>query len=110
LSKTQFIASMHDAIRKKELPALEPDAMSYRMSKQGQLGDAVGHWRPHLMSFSARSDGADWGAELPGFPVLLNPQFQGAPEPLATFIVRVPDGLTERLDPGTPTDVRALPP
>jgi hypothetical protein len=90
LSRPQIIARMQEAVRNHELPALEPGAMSYMMSKQGQLGDGVGHWHPHLMFYSARSDGADWGAELPGSPVLLNPQFQGAPEPLATFIVRVP--------------------
>lgn len=97
-SRTQLIARMEAASRNKELPALEPGAMSYMMSKQGQLGDAVGHWHPHLMFYSAKSDGADWGAEVPGSPVLLNPQFQGAPEPLSTFIVRVPewsDGTTE---------------
>jgi hypothetical protein len=91
LSRSQLIGRMQELVRKRELPALEPGAMSYMMSKQGQLGDAVGHWHPHLMFYSARSDGADWGAEVPGSPVLLNPQFQGAPEPLATFIVRVPD-------------------
>jgi hypothetical protein len=91
LSRSLLIGRMQELVRKKELPALEPGAMSYMMSKQGQLGDAVGHWHPHLMFYSARSDGADWGAEVPGSPVLLNPQFQGAPEPLATFIVRVPD-------------------
>ena len=91
LSRTQLIASMRDVVRKKELPALEPGAMAYMMSKQGQLGDAVGHWHPHLMFYSARSDGADWGADLPGSPVLLNPQFQGAPEPLANLMVQVPD-------------------
>jgi hypothetical protein len=90
LSRTQLIARMEDAVNTKELPALEPGAMSYMMSKQGQLGDAVGHWHPHLMFYSSRSDGADWGADVAGSPVLLNPQFQGAPEPLATFIVRVP--------------------
>jgi hypothetical protein len=90
LSRTQLVASMQEMVRKKELPALEPGAMSYMMSKHGQLGDAVGHWHPHLMFYSARSDGADWGADVPGSPVLLNPQFQGAPEPLATFIIQVP--------------------
>jgi hypothetical protein len=90
LSRTQIIASMQDMVGKKELPPLEPGAMGYMMSKGGHLGDAVGHWHPHLMFYSARSDGTDWGADVPGSPVLLNPQFQGAPEPIATFIVRVP--------------------
>jgi len=35
-----------DVVRKKELPALEPGAMAYMMSKQGRLGDAVGHLAP----------------------------------------------------------------
>jgi hypothetical protein len=90
VSRTQLIANMQDLVSRKELPVLAPGAMSYMMSKDGQLGDAVGHWHPHLMFYSARSDGADWGADVPGSPVLLNPQFQGAPEPLATFIVQVP--------------------
>jgi hypothetical protein len=90
VSRTQLIASMQEVVRKEELPPLEPGAMSYMMSRDGQLGDAVGHWHPHLMFYSARSDGTDWGADVPGSPVLLNPQFQGAPEPLATFIVRLP--------------------
>jgi hypothetical protein len=100
LSRSQLIASMQDVVRKKELPALEPGAMSYMMSKQGQLGDTNGHWHPHLMFYSARSDGADWGADVPGSPVLLNPQFQGAPEPLATFIVRVADWSDGTPEPG----------
>jgi hypothetical protein len=91
---------MQDVVRKKQLPALEPGAMAYMMSKQGQLGDANGHWHPHLMFYSARSDGADWGADAPGSPVLLNPQFQGAPEPLATFIVRVADWSDGTPEPG----------
>jgi hypothetical protein len=91
LSRTQLMARMHDAKQNKELPAPELGAMSYMMSKQGNLGDTQGHWHPHLMFYSAKSDGSDWGADLPGSPVILNPQFQGAPEQLATFIVIVPD-------------------
>ena len=30
-----------------------------------------------------------WGADLPGSPVLLNPQFQGAPEPMTEFMIPV---------------------
>jgi hypothetical protein len=91
LSKTQLIARMQDAIKKKELPALEPGAMAYMLSKQCYLGDAVGHWHPHLMFYSARSDSPVWGADLPGAPVSLSPQFQGDPEPLAVFLVLAPD-------------------
>jgi len=34
---------MKTAIENKELPALEPGAMTYMMSKQGRLNDCVGH-------------------------------------------------------------------
>jgi len=62
-------------------------AMAFMMSKQGYLGDLVGHWHPHLMFFLARTDGADWGANLHGSPVFAA---QGEPEPTTTFIVPVP--------------------
>jgi hypothetical protein len=90
LTKAQMVTRLKEAVERKELPPLEPGAMSYMMSKIGYLGDSVGHWHPHLMFYAARSDGSDWGADLPQSPVLLNPQFQGAPEPLATFIIVMP--------------------
>jgi hypothetical protein len=89
--KTQIIARLRQVIESKEIPGLEPGAMSYMMSKQGHLGDSVGHWHPHLMFYGPRSSGADWGADLPGSPVLLNPQFQDSPEPFTTVMVRVSD-------------------
>jgi hypothetical protein len=65
--------------------------MSYMMSKQGHLGDSVGHWHSHLMFYGPRSSGAEWGADVPGSPGLLNPQFQDSPEPFTTVMVRVSD-------------------
>jgi hypothetical protein len=32
-------------------------------------------------------DGAVWGADLSKSPVMLNPQFSGAPEPIDVFMV-----------------------
>ena len=32
-------------------------------------------------------DGAVWGADLPNSPVMLNPQFKGALEPIDVFMV-----------------------
>jgi hypothetical protein len=46
------------------------------MSREAHLGDSQGHWHPHLMFYGPRSDGADWRSDLPGSPVMLNPQFQ----------------------------------
>ena len=71
------------------IPTLEPGAMSYMMSKQGYLGDGVGHWHSHLMFYVPLTKPSSWGADLPGSPVLLNPQFQGAPEPLTEFMIPV---------------------
>ena len=72
-SREQIMEDMKAAVAAKQLPPLEPGAMCYMMSKQGYLNDDAGHWMPHLMFYLA--PGADWGADLPGSPVMLNPQF-----------------------------------
>ena len=90
LSKAQIIEGIK-IFDKKELPALEPGAMSYMMSGQGYLNDSVGHWVPHLMFYIPLADGMTWGADVPGSPVLLNPQFNGAPEPVTEFMIPVPE-------------------
>jgi hypothetical protein len=58
------------AIAKKELPAMEPGAMCYMMSKQGYGGDSAPHWPSHLMFFYSDTDPAIWGANLQGSPVV----------------------------------------
>jgi len=58
------------AVDKKELPAMEPGAMCYMMSKQGYGGDTVEHWPSHVMFFYSQTDPAIWGANLPASPVL----------------------------------------
>jgi hypothetical protein len=83
-----------------EVSALEPGAMCYMMSRDQYLGDKPVHWHPHLMFYGPRSDGADWGADLAGSPVMLNPQFQNAPEPLATLMVAV-----DQWSDGTPAPI-----
>jgi hypothetical protein len=88
-SKAQIFESMKAAFAKKELPALEPGAMCYMMSRQGFLDDSAGHWVPHLMFYVPQTDGATWGSDVPDSPVYLNPQFQGAPEPVTVFMVPV---------------------
>jgi hypothetical protein len=88
LSKEQIIDGIK-AFDTKELPALEPGAMCYMMSRQGYLNDSVGHWVPHLMFYVPLTDPKAWGADLPGSPVMLNPQFQGAPEPVTEFMIPV---------------------
>jgi hypothetical protein len=89
LSKAQIIEGIK-AFDAKELPPVEPGAMSYMMSTQGYLNDSAGHWVPHLMFYVPLTDPKSWGADLPGSPVMLNPQFQGAPEPITEFMIPVP--------------------
>jgi len=99
-SKDEIKESVKAAVENKELPALEPGAMTYMMSKQGRLSDTAGHWVPHLMFYVPVTDAVTWGAGAPGSPVLVNPQFTGAPEPVTEFMVPV----SEWSD-GTPADM-----
>jgi len=89
VSQEQIEVRVKQAIDSKEIPALELGAMSYMMSKQGRLSDTLGHWLPHLMFYSTKTDGADWGANLAGSPVMLDTRLQKEPEPLNTFLVAV---------------------
>ncbi len=85
-SKAQMVETIAAAIDKKELPAMEPGAMCYMLSKQGYLSDREGHWHPHLMFFFSQADPATWGADLPGSPIL---SFNDTWERLTTFLVPV---------------------
>jgi hypothetical protein len=86
-SKAQIIDGIK-TFMKQELPPLEPGAMSFMMSKEQYLTDNDRHnWMAHLMFYTPLMDGAVWGADLPRSPVMLNPQFSGAPEPITVFMV-----------------------
>ncbi len=69
-SKSQMVDGIKAALDKKELPTMESGAMSYMLSKDGNLGDGNGHWRPHLMFFVPKTEAISWGADLPGSPIL----------------------------------------
>jgi len=86
-SKAQIIDGVKTFIKQK-LPPLEPGAMSYMMSKEQYLTDNGHHnWIAHLMFYTPLMVGAVWGADLPNSPVMLNPQFSGAPEPIDVFMI-----------------------
>jgi hypothetical protein len=70
---------------KKELPALEPGAFTYMMSKEAYLTDRDDHNIAHLMFYNPLMDKAVWGADLPKSPVMLNTQF--ALEGIDVFMV-----------------------
>ena len=69
-SKAEIAATTASALDTKELPALEPGAMCYMMSKQQYLNDEGKSWHPHLMFFVAGDAAKSWGADLPGSPII----------------------------------------
>jgi len=69
-SKVEVIAVIKAALDKKELPALEPEAMSYMTSKSSYLTDKDDHNGPHLMFYEPISDDATFGANMPNSPVV----------------------------------------
>jgi hypothetical protein len=105
-SKIEVIAAIEAAFEKKELPALEPGAVSYMMAKSSYLTDNGGHGGPHLMFYAPTRNMAAWGANLPDSPVmavnfwyvsdLSYPQLQSFP-PIAVFLVGV-----DKWSDGTP--------
>jgi hypothetical protein len=69
-SKAEIIQATTSALDKKQLPALEPGAMVYMMSKQQYLNDTDKSWHPHLMFFEPGDVEKSWGANLPASPVI----------------------------------------
>jgi hypothetical protein len=69
-SKAEIVAATASALDQKELPALEPGAMCYMMSKQQYLNDQGASWHPHLMFFVSGDAAKSWGADLPGSPIM----------------------------------------
>jgi len=69
-SKKEIVETTSAALDKKLLPALGPGAMCYMMSKQQYLNDEDKNWRPHLMFFVQGDEARNWGANVPGSPVM----------------------------------------
>jgi len=87
-TRDEIIEGNKAAFEKGELPALEPGAMSYMMSKTAYLTDRDDHNIAHLMFYAPPLDGKSWGADLPQSPVMLIPQFKGT-QPIDVFIVPI---------------------
>jgi hypothetical protein len=83
-SKAQIMEGIA-TFAKKELPALEPGAFTYMLSKEAYLTDREDHNMAHLMFYTPLMDKAVWGADLPKSPIMLNPQF--ALEGIDVFLV-----------------------
>jgi hypothetical protein len=69
-SKTEIGQALKAAQEGKQLPALEPNAMCYMMSKQQYLSDEDQHWHPHMMWYVAGDSTRSWEANLPEVPAM----------------------------------------
>jgi hypothetical protein len=75
-SRPEIAKAIATGLDTKELPALEPGAMAYMMSKQQYLNDQGKNWRSHTMFFSPGDMTKSWGADDPNSPIMMvnNPQ------------------------------------
>ena len=93
-TKAQIFEEVAAAIDKKELPAPEPNSMSYMLSKHS-YNDRNGNWHPHLMIFLPQTDPLEWGAGRKGSQVFA---FQDPEEQLTVILIPVgqwSDGTAE---------------
>jgi hypothetical protein len=69
-SKTEIVSATAAAFDRKELPALQPGAMCYMMSKQQYLNDRGLSWHPHVMFFVRGDAAKSWGADQSASPII----------------------------------------
>jgi hypothetical protein len=69
-SRAEILAATAAALDTKVLPALEPGAMCYMMSRQQYLNDRGMSWHPHLMFFVAGDAAKSWGADKDDSPIM----------------------------------------
>jgi hypothetical protein len=69
-TKAETLETTASALDSKELPALEPGAMAYMMSKQQYINDGVKNWHPHVMFYVSGDAEKSSGGNLPGSPVI----------------------------------------
>jgi hypothetical protein len=70
-SRAEIAQAIATALDKKEVPALEPGAMAYMMSKQQYLNDRGKAWHSHAMFFSPGDMTKSWAADDPSSPVMM---------------------------------------
>jgi hypothetical protein len=70
-SQAEIAQAIATALDKNELPALEPGAMAYMMSKQQYLNDRGKSWHPHVMFYSPGDMTKTWAADDPNSPVMV---------------------------------------
>jgi hypothetical protein len=87
-SRDEIVARTKAEVAANTFPVPEVGVITYMMAKSGYLNDqAHGPWRPHLMFFVPKTSAADWGANLPGSPVLMGDS--DGVQPYALYFVPV---------------------
>lgn len=66
----QVMERIKAALHSKEIPPLAAGAMCYMMSKDAYLSAQGEHNMAHIMFYTPFKDGTDWGANLPGSPLV----------------------------------------
>jgi hypothetical protein len=80
-SQAEVIDALGTMVRTKTMPALEPGAMTYMMSKSAYLTDSAGHNFAHIMFFMPVADSAAWGAGFDNSPVISAPYWSASTIP-----------------------------
>jgi len=70
-SQAEIAQAIATALDKNEVPALEPGAMAYMMSKQQYLNDRGKSWHPHVMFYSPGDMTKTWAADDPNSPAMV---------------------------------------
>ena len=69
-SKAEIAERVAAALNDGELHAPAPGAMCYMMSKEQYLNDQVHNWHSHVMFYAPGDAAKNWGANLPGSPLI----------------------------------------
>jgi hypothetical protein len=70
-TKQDLVERTQAAIASHSFKTPAPGAISFMLSKEGYLGDAVGGpWLPHVMFFLPQGEAVNWGAGKEGSPII----------------------------------------
>lgn len=71
VSRAEMLKRTKAEVASKRITQPEAGSMCFMLSKDGYIASAGGPWHPHVMFYGPRGGPvADWGANLPGSPVL----------------------------------------
>ena len=102
VSRDEMLARTKAKVVAHEIAAA-PGSMAYMLSKEQLISDPAPssplHWYPHVMFFVPATDGAPWGANVPGAPLS---SATSTVEPVTTYFLLVPKWSDGTLGPYVP--------